>query len=194
MTTTNPELKAMAQYYRELEQATAKNAQAAQGAALHQKSLNKQLETTSRLGQELKGILAGVFSLYGAKALISNLVRVTGEFELQKVSLGAILHDLEKAESIIRDIKGLAVESPFQFKELTTYAKQLSAFSVPAEELFETTKMLADVSAVLELEWIDWFLLMVRYVVLHSYEVKRCASLQRPVFLFWMSWQKSSPR
>ena len=147
LTTTNPELKAMAQYYRELEQATAKNAQAAQGAALHQKSLNKQLEMTSRLGQELKGILAGVFSLYGAKALISNLVRVTGEFELQKVSLGAILHDLDKAESIIRDIKGLAVESPFQFKELTTYAKQLSAFSVPAEELFETTKMLADVSA-----------------------------------------------
>jgi uncharacterized protein YoxC len=30
---------------------------------------------------------------------------------------------------------------------LTTYAKQLSAFSVPAQELYDTTKMLADISA-----------------------------------------------
>ena len=45
------------------------------------------------------------------------------------------------------DLKNLAIQSPFQFKELATYAKQLTAFAVPAEHLFETTKMLADVSA-----------------------------------------------
>lgn len=146
LTAANPELKAMAQYYRELERETSRNAQAAQGAAVHQKTLNQQLEKTSRIGREIKGALAGMFSIYGAKAFISNLVRVTGEFELHKTSLGAILHDLNQAEAIISDIKELAIESPFQFKELTTYAKQLSAFSIPVEELFETTKMLADVS------------------------------------------------
>jgi hypothetical protein len=96
---------------------------------------------------ELKGYALGYLSIHGATQLISSLVRVTGEFELQKTTLAAMLGDLNEAEQIITRIQGLAVESPFQFKELTTYAKQLSAFSVPAEELYETTKMLADVSA-----------------------------------------------
>ena len=129
------------------EKETAKNANAAKGAAVHQKRLNDQFKVTSRLGREVKNALIGIFSVHEASKLVSSLVRVTGEFELQKTTLAAMLGDLNEAEQIITRIQGLAVESPFQFKELTTYAKQLSAFSVPAEELYETTKMLADVSA-----------------------------------------------
>jgi hypothetical protein len=83
----------------------------------------------------------------GASKLLSSLVRITGEFELQKTTLSAMIGDMDKAEGILARIKGLAVESPFQFKELATYTKQLSAFAVPAEELYNTTKMLADISA-----------------------------------------------
>ena len=108
---------------------------------------NKGYKTQSRILQELKGYAMGYLSLYGASRLISSLVRVTGEFELQKTTLAAMLGELNEAEKIIERIKGLAVESPFQFKDLTKYAKQLSAFSVPAQELFDTTKMLADLSA-----------------------------------------------
>ena len=101
----------------------------------------------SRILNDMKNIALGYLSIQGAGQLLSSLVRVTGEFELQKTTLAAMLRDLDKAEQIITKIQGLAVESPFQFKELTTYAKQLSAFSVPAQELYDTTKMLADVSA-----------------------------------------------
>ena len=101
----------------------------------------------SRILNDMKNIALGYLSIQGAGQLLSSLVRVTGEFELQKTTLAAMLGDLDKAEQIITKIQGLAVESPFQFKELTTYAKQLSAFSVPAQELYDTTKMLADVSA-----------------------------------------------
>lgn len=119
-----------------------------------QRKINAQIERAtkgynqqSRILQELKGYALGYLSIHGATQLLSSLVRVTGEFELQKTTLAAMLGDLNKAEQVIGRIQALAVESPFQFKELTTYAKQLSAFSVPAEELFETTKMLADISA-----------------------------------------------
>lgn len=108
---------------------------------------NKAYQAQGRILNELKGYAVGYLSIHGASQLLSSLVRVTGEFELQKTTLAAMLGDLNKAENVITRIQALAVESPFQFKELTTYAKQLSAFSVPAEELFETTKMLADVSA-----------------------------------------------
>lgn len=119
-----------------------------------QRKINAQIEKTtkgyqsqSRILQELKGYALGYLSIHGATQLLSSLVRVTGEFELQKTTLAAMLGDLNQAETIIARIQGLAVESPFQFKELTTYAKQLSAFSVPAQELYDTTKMLADISA-----------------------------------------------
>ena len=96
---------------------------------------------------ELKGLALQYLSIKGVASFVSSLVRVTGEFELQKTTMAAMLGDMSKAQQIMTDIKGLAVESPFQFKELATYAKQLTAFAVPAEKLFETTKMLADVSA-----------------------------------------------
>lgn len=119
-----------------------------------QKRINAQIDKASkgyqsqgRILQELKGYALGYLSIHGATQLLSSLVRVTGEFELQKTTLAAMLGDLNKAEGVITRIQGLAVESPFQFKELTTYAKQLSAFSVPAQELYDTTKMLADISA-----------------------------------------------
>lgn len=96
---------------------------------------------------ELKGLALQYLSIRGVASFVSSLVRVTGEFELQKTTMAAMLGDMSKAQQIMSDIKGLAVESPFQFKELATYAKQLTAFAVPAEKLFETTKMLADVSA-----------------------------------------------
>ena len=107
----------------------------------------KGYQSQSRILNELKGYALGYLSIHGASQLLSSLVRVTGEFELQKTTLAAMLGDLNAAEGVITRIQGLAVESPFQFKELTTYAKQLSAFSVPAQELYDTTKMLADISA-----------------------------------------------
>ena len=119
-----------------------------------QQKLNTQIDRAtrgytqqSRILNELRNYALGYLSIHGASQLLSSLVRVTGEFELQKTTLSAMLGDLNQAEQIITRIQGLAVESPFQFKELTTYAKQLSAFSVPAQELYDTTKMLADISA-----------------------------------------------
>lgn len=112
-----------------------------------QNTLNKSTGMYSRLLREVTGLAAGYLSIRGVSQFVSELVRVTGEFEKQEKTLGAILQDVEGAKSLISDLKGLAVESPFQFKDLATYAKQLSAYSVPMEELYDTTRMLADVSA-----------------------------------------------
>lgn len=100
-----------------------------------------------RLLRELGGYAAAYFSIHTVERFISSLVRVSGEFELQHQTLKAILQDADGADKIFNQLQVLAVRSPFSFSDLTSYAKQLSAFSVPMEELFDTTKMLADVSA-----------------------------------------------
>lgn len=120
---------------------------AQRGVAESANRANRAYQQQSALLGGLKSLAMSYLSVQGASRLLSSLVKVTGEFELQKTTLSAMLGDLNAAESILAKIKGLAVESPFQFKELATYTKQLSAFAVPAQELYDTTKMLADVSA-----------------------------------------------
>ncbi|MBQ6097574.1 MAG: hypothetical protein IJK99_07485, partial [Bacteroidales bacterium] len=108
---------------------------------------NTQYTNHSRLLRDLGGYAAAYFSVRTVERFISSLVRVSGEFELQHQTLKAILQDADGADKIFNQLQQLAVKSPFSFSDLTSYAKQLSAFSVPMEELFDTTKMLADVSA-----------------------------------------------
>ena len=76
-----------------------------------------------------------------------NVREVTAEFELQRVALGSIIGDLNTANTMFEQIKAAAVKSPFQIKELVSYTKQLAAYKIETDELFETTQKLADVSA-----------------------------------------------
>ena len=89
-----------------------------------QRKINAQIDratrgyqSQSRILGELKGLALGYLSIHGASRILTSLVRVTGEFEMQKTTLAAMIGDLNKAEQIITRIQGLAVESPFQFKD-----------------------------------------------------------------------------
>ena len=88
-----------------------------------------------------------IFSVSQIAGYFNKLVEVRGEFELQNKALAAILQNKNEADKLFGQITALAVKSPFQLKELITYTKQLSAYRIETERLFDTTKMLADVSA-----------------------------------------------
>lgn len=111
------------------------------------KSGNEEAKRQSTLMRSLQGTVGAYFSIDGARRFVTELSRITGEFEKQQVALRAILQDTDGANVIFEKIKNLAVVSPFSVLDLTSYAKQLSAFSVPLDEIYDTTKMLADVSA-----------------------------------------------
>lgn len=97
--------------------------------------------------QQLTRQLALLFSVSQIEGYINKLIQVRGEFELQNTALASILQNKDKADKLFGQITELAVRSPFTIKELTTYTKSLSAYSVEYEKLYDTTKMLADVSA-----------------------------------------------
>lgn len=108
---------------------------------------NASLSRSGGVLGRLAGLAASYFSVQGVTRFLGSVIRVTGEFEMQREALRHITQDAAGADRLFRQLQGLAVESPFTFGELTSYAKQLSAFSVPLEELYDTTNMLADVSA-----------------------------------------------
>ncbi len=114
------------------------------------KSINQSasaLGSTSGILSQIRNKLLSIVSIYSMGTFVKRLIEVGAEFEKQRVALTAIVNDSVMTERIWRQIQQLALKSPFQFRELTTYAKQLSAYSIPAKDLFETTKMLADMSS-----------------------------------------------
>lgn len=90
---------------------------------------------------------ARLIALHASTRFIRNVREVTAEFELQRVALAGIIQDTDKANSLFRQIKQTAIESPFQIKDLVSYTKQLSAYRIETEDLFGVTKRLADISA-----------------------------------------------
>lgn len=124
--------------------------QAARASGTHNAAMKREntaMSSQSRIAGELKNQIANVYSIYTLERFVRGLYTIGGEFQKQRITLTSILGDSMKAETIFNRIKDLAVVSPFQFKELASYAKQLSAYSIPYEELYDTTKRLADISA-----------------------------------------------
>lgn len=91
--------------------------------------------------------IASVFSIQAIRGYINQMIKVRGEMELQQRSLQAILQNKAAANEVWQKTIDLAVHSPFRIKNLVTYTKQLAAYRVESEKLYDTNKMLADVSA-----------------------------------------------
>lgn len=106
-------------------------------------AMNSQL---SIVGQ-LRNVFLGLYSIYAAQNFLRAVVDIGGELENQKIAMASILQDEGKATTIFNQIKKQAVASPFGVMDLNQYAKQLSAYSIPYNELYDTMKRLADISA-----------------------------------------------
>ena len=108
---------------------------------------NEVMTKQSALWSQLRGLAGMYLSVFGGLRLLKNIRETTAEFELQRVALGAVIQDTQKATSLFKQLKAAALESPFEIKDLVTYTKQLAAYQIETDKLFETTKRLADVSA-----------------------------------------------
>ena len=106
----------------------------------HHRSL---MDTTG----QLQRAFALMFSVSQIRGYINQIAQVRGEFELQQRSLEAILQNKTEADAIFNKTVALAVQSPFQIKDLISYTKQLAAYRIESDKLYDTTKRLADVSA-----------------------------------------------
>lgn len=125
--------------------------------AEHNKKLKEAGINTKQLGEQtsyMAGYLsrwaqrmAFAFSISSIKGFVGQLAEVRGQFELSQRSLEAILQNKPKADEIFNKTVELAVKSPFRIKDLVDYTRQLSAYRIESDKLYDTTKRLADVSA-----------------------------------------------
>lgn len=110
-------------------------------------NMNGAMNSLLSIVGQLRNEFLGLYSIYAAQNFLRAVVDIGGELENQKIAMASILQDEGKATTIFNQIKKLAVASPFGVMDLNQYAKQLSAYSIPYNELYDTMKRLADISA-----------------------------------------------
>lgn len=124
------------------DKATGKMTKAEKQAKAMSTAYHEQTTYVQRLIQRL--MVYASFSML--RNFADNIREVTAQFELQRISLGAIIQDQERANMLFAEIQGFAMRSPLKILDLTKYTKQLAAYQIGIDDLFSTTKRLADVS------------------------------------------------
>ena len=109
--------------------------------------ISTQQSNAMNISEQLRRRIALAFSVSQITMFLTAIRDVTGEFELQNAALRSILGNKNQADMLYQQVQDLAVKSPFTVKELTTYTKSLAAYGLEYENLYDTLKRLADVSA-----------------------------------------------
>lgn len=97
--------------------------------------------------QDLKSLFLQGGLVFGAQQFAMSIITTGGEMEKQHIALQSILGDMQNANTMFNQIKELALNSPFTFSELNRDVKQLAAYGVEYDQLYDTTKRLADISS-----------------------------------------------
>ena len=126
----------------------------AQSAARARNDLAAAFAGVNAEAKKMQSVMGDIKSLFlqggivfGAQQLFNSIVQTGGEIVQQHVALRSILGDVQKADELFAQTQQLALQSPFKFGELNRDVKQLAAFGVEANDLYETTKRLADIAS-----------------------------------------------
>lgn len=144
------------------------NREAQRGVELEQKRQQEIAQSAARARNDLAAAFAGANAearkmqsivgdikslflqggiVFGAQQFFNSIVQTGGEIVQQHVALRSILGDVQKADELFAQTQQLALQSPFKFGELNRDVKQLAAFGVEANDLYDTTKRLADIAS-----------------------------------------------
>lgn len=123
-----------------------KSAQAAARTAKGVRDLTRTYKEQSSYLDRLIQRMVMYWSVQQVNQFLTSIREVTAQFELQRVSLGAIIQDQTRANALYSEIKNFAIKSPLSIMDLTKYTKQVAAYKIETDKLFDTTKRLADVS------------------------------------------------
>ena len=108
---------------------------------------NEEAGKMSSALSDIKSLFLQGGIVFGAKQFFDSIVQTGGEIVQQHVALRSILGDVQKADELFAQTQQLALQSPFKFGELNRDVKQLAAFGVEANDLYDTTKRLADIAS-----------------------------------------------
>lgn len=119
--------------------------------------LNEYMNTGRRVGElnnalarswnYMKNRLAFYFTVGASTQFVKQLAEVRGEYEMTERALGVLVDSAQKGTQIFNELSQMALISPYTLIELSSAARQLTAYGVAAKDVVETTRRVADMAA-----------------------------------------------
>lgn len=128
-------------------QAQREAAQAANQLASAFNRVHNSASKSSQVLSDIKSLFLQGGIVFGAQQFARSIIQTGGDIVQQHIALRSILGDIQKADALFAQTQQLALQSPFTFQELNRDVKQLAAFGVDTDRLYDTTKRLADVAS-----------------------------------------------
>lgn len=108
------------------------------------------VQVTHNMDSAFKNVFAGIagyFSVSAIKDFVTELINVRGEFQKTEIAFATMLGDAGKAQALMGQMVELAAKTPFSLQDVSSGAKQLLAFQVPANQVVDTLTRLGNIAA-----------------------------------------------
>lgn len=111
---------------------------------------SQMISSNTALGRSwnyMKNRLAFYFTVGASTQFVKNLIEVRSQYEMNERALGILIDSAERGTQIFNELSQMALVSPYTLIELSSAAKQLTAYDVAAKDVVDTTRRLADMAA-----------------------------------------------
>jgi hypothetical protein len=112
-----------------------------------QEEIIKKNTALGRSWNYMKNRLAFYFTVGASTQFVKQLIDVRSQYEMNERALGILIDSAERGTRIFNELSQMSLVSPYTLIELTTAAKQLSAYDIAAKDVVDTTRRLADMAS-----------------------------------------------
>lgn len=95
----------------------------------------------------MKNRLAFYFTVGASTQFVRNLIEIRSQYEMNERALGILIDSAERGSRIFNELSQMALVSPYTLIELSSAAKQLTAYDIAAKDVVDTTRRLADMAS-----------------------------------------------
>lgn len=107
-------------------------------------------QETKKMDTSFKNLslgIAGYFSGQAIMGFIKQLIQVRGEFQKTEIAFATMLGDAMQAKVLMGQMVDLAAKTPFSLQDVSSGAKQLLAFQIPANQVVDTLTRMGNIAA-----------------------------------------------
>lgn len=114
--------------------------------ALYRDDSKEAVDVTDKMVVSLKKAFAAIGGVALGKKLISDMIRVRGEFQAADTAIQTLLGSKEKADALMSKVREYAKISPLEFSDVTQATQMMLGFNIEAEKIPQFLQAIGDVS------------------------------------------------
>lgn len=110
-------------------------------------SASAEMERLDRQAESVRGTVSKIAGAFAVKELVSNIVKVRGEFQQLEASFRTMLGSEEKADALMQQLIRTAATTPFDLQSVANGARQLLAYGENVENVNDDLIRLGNIAA-----------------------------------------------